>query len=268
MKLKSLGYQSELIFTDFDGQVDDRGSYLVIRTPTNPVFFWGNLLIFDRPPRRGDMNSWVSIFKNEFRDPRIYHMTFAWDSKDVGDTSEFIERGYDYQQQAVLTCQSVVKPPHYNSNLEVRPLANDHEWAEVVELQTCSAQENLPPEEWRKFYVSQARRYRAMSKAGMGHWYGGFLNGHLVAGLGIFHRPGLARFQIVCTHPDFRRQGICGTLVYESSQQILKEQVHIRDLVMCADPGYHAIEIYESVGFKRAEIEHGVSWWDRSRRMM
>ena len=47
MKLRSLGYQSELIFTSFDGKVEDRGSYLVVRTLTNPNFFWGNLLIFD-----------------------------------------------------------------------------------------------------------------------------------------------------------------------------------------------------------------------------
>ena len=265
MDIKSLGYKSELIFTDFDGRVDDRGSYLAMHTLTNPNYFWGNLLIFNQPPKRGDMARWISLFKKEFTDPRIYHMTFAWDSTDVGDASEFIESGYDYQLQSVLTCRSVVKPPHFNSELEVRPLRNDHEWAEMVELQTRSADEKLPTDEWRKFYVSQARRYRAMAKAGMGHWYGGFLGQRQVAGLGIFHREDLGRFQIVCTDPEYRRQGICGTLVYESSMQILAEG-KVRDLVMCADPSYHAIKIYESVGFKRADVEHGVSWWDRSRR--
>ena len=55
MKLRSPGYQSELIFTDFDGQVDDRGTYTVMRTLTNPNYFWGNLLVFDRAPTRADL---------------------------------------------------------------------------------------------------------------------------------------------------------------------------------------------------------------------
>lgn len=265
MKLKSLGYRSELIFTGFDGRVDDRGSYLALHTLTNPNFFWGNLLIFDRPPKRGDMATWVSLFKKEFSDPRIYHVTLAWDSEDVGDPSEFIENGYDYQGQAVLTCQSVVKPPHYSSELEVRPLVTAHEWRELIEMQVTSAHDNLPPHEWRSFYSSQALRFQEMSKAGMGHWYGGFIQEHLVAGLGLFHRDGLGRFQNVSTHSDFRRQGNCGTLVYEASKHLLS-QGQVRDLVMCADPGYHAIKIYESVGFVRSEVEHGVSWWDRARK--
>lgn len=101
-----------------------------------------------------------------------------------------------------------------------------------------------------------------MQEAGLGHWFGGFINEKLVAGLGIFHRDGIGRFQIVCTDPAFRRRGICGTLVYESSLYALNE-MGVQTLVMCADPSYHAIQIYESVGFQRQNTEYGVCWWDR-----
>lgn len=30
---------------------------------------------------------------------------------------------------------------------------------------------------------------------------------------------------------------------------------------MEADPEYHAARIYESVGFKRGEINYSLSWW-------
>lgn len=42
MKLQSLGYRSQLIFTDFDGKAEDRGDHWAIHTLSNPDFFWGN----------------------------------------------------------------------------------------------------------------------------------------------------------------------------------------------------------------------------------
>lgn len=265
MKLKSLGYQSELIFTSFDGKVEDRGSYFVVRTLTNPNYFWGNLLIFDRPPQKGDMPHWVHLFKKEFRDPRIYHVTLAWDSGDgsVGDVSEFTNEQYELQATAVLSAGAAHKPPKFNSDLEVRPLRNRNEWDQMVQVQVRAAHDNLPKEEWEKFYRSQSLRYQEMSQANFGAWYGGFLNGRLVTGLGIFHKNGVGRFQIVCTDPEFQRRGLCGTLVYQSAQHAFKE-FKIKDLVMCADPDYHAIKIYESVGFQKQQLEHGVYWWDRN----
>ena len=79
MKLQSLGYKSELVFLNFDGKVDNRDSYLVMRTLTNPNYFWGNLLVYDRLPQKGDYKKWIQDFKNEFTDPKIYHVTLAWD---------------------------------------------------------------------------------------------------------------------------------------------------------------------------------------------
>lgn len=267
MKLNSLGYQSELIFTDFDGQVQDRDSYLVIRTLTNPNFFWGNLLIFNRPPVLGDFNSWVSKFKSEFKDPKIYHMTLAWDSNDgqVGQVTEFLENGFELNVNAVLSANAVNKPSKYNENLIVRPLEGTNDWEKMIELQINCAHDHLPRTEWEKFYRSQSLRYQAMNQAGLGHWYGGYMEGNLVAGLGIFHRHGLGRFQIVCTDPHYRRQGLCGTLVYKTSIHAF-EVMKVKNLVMCADPDYFAIKIYESVGFKQQQFEYGVCWWDRNRK--
>ncbi len=268
MKLKSLGYKSEMIFTDFDGHVDDRGDYIVIRTLTNPNYFWGNLLVFNRAPTRSDFSKWIALFKKEFPDERIYHVTLAWDpavgGDDIGDTSAFLEAGYELELKAVLSATTVHKPPRFNEALEVRPLKSKEEWNESVLLQTRSAHDNLSTVEWEKFYRSQSSRYQAMVSAGFGEWYGGFLSGKLVCSLGIFHRENIGRFQIVSTDPEFRRQGLCGTLVYQAARHTLAHTKN-KTLVMCADPDYHAIGIYESVGFQREAIEYGVYWWDRKR---
>jgi hypothetical protein len=42
----SLGWRSDLVFARFDGEVVDRGNHLLVRTPGNPTFWWGNFLLF------------------------------------------------------------------------------------------------------------------------------------------------------------------------------------------------------------------------------
>ena len=48
---RSLGWRTDLIFARFDGKVAPRSDHLVIRTPPNPTFWWGNSLLFDHAPR-------------------------------------------------------------------------------------------------------------------------------------------------------------------------------------------------------------------------
>ena len=49
MEVKSLGCRTDLIFPKFDGIITDRGDYLVVRSPLNPTFYWGQLPAL-RPP--------------------------------------------------------------------------------------------------------------------------------------------------------------------------------------------------------------------------
>lgn len=264
MELNSLGHQSELIFTSFDGAFETHPDYAVLRTLSNPNYFWGNLLIMPKAPQLGDCEKWIELFKNEFIDPRIYHMTFTWNEDGGGDVSEFQARGFEFESTAVMQANSVHPPPKFNSEIIVRPITS-LEWREMIELQVRAADDHLPKEEWRKFYKAQSQRYIAMEKAGMGHWFGAFLDHKLVAGLGIYQHQGLGRFQSVATDPAFQRRGICGTLVYQSAQYAL-EKMPINQLVMCADPDYFALKIYQSVGFEQIRIDHGVCWWDRKNK--
>lgn len=256
MKLTSPGYRSQLIFTDFDGASFDRGDHVAIHSPKNPTYFWGNLLIFDRAPRKGDAKKWRELFAKEFTNPEIYHQTFAWQSNDKPELTEFEQLGFKLETTTVLTAEDVFLPPKYNAELEVRPITQD-EWPEMIELQLSTSQPHLTKDAWREFYSNQAKRYQKMEEADFGNWWGGYINDQLVAGLGLYYRNGVARFQNVSTHADHLRKGYCQTLVYEVSKKTPKHT-----LVMCADPDYHAIKIYESVGFQKTATEQGVSWFD------
>ena len=47
MKLYSLGRKTDIIFAKFSGKVIDRGNYILIQTPSNTEYHWGNYVIFD-----------------------------------------------------------------------------------------------------------------------------------------------------------------------------------------------------------------------------
>jgi ribosomal protein S18 acetylase RimI-like enzyme len=93
---------------------------------------------------------------------------------------------------------------------------------------------------------------RRLADQGLGNWYGAYIDDILVGDLGLFRDGTIARFQDVGTEVEFRRRGICGTLVYEVSKRAL-ESDDIETLVMVADENYHAARIYESVGFVPTE---------------
>lgn len=263
MELRSLGYRSDLIFTRFDGQVIDRGRYLVVRTPTNPTFYWGNFLLFDRPAGEGDLQRWPELFAGEIgRPPRVKHKVFGWDSADgaIGSAQEFVEQGYRLVQSDVLTAGTVQPPKHLNQQVQIRPLISDDDWNAALENQVRNREPDHSEASYREFRRRQNQRYRAMQHAGLGYWYGAFLDGRLVADLGLFASTGLARFQNVGTDARFRRRGIAGSLVYQASLHAQAE-FEIETLVIVADRDSAAGRLYRSLGYELAERQAGLEWW-------
>lgn len=266
MQVHSLGYRTDLIFPAFDGQILDRGDYLVILTPTNPTFYWGNFLLFQNPPEPGDLERWKTLFTREIGDQlQARHFAFGWDTVagEMGAVQPFLDQGFNLSQTVVLATQHVKLPPKYNPEATVRPLTSDEDWEQATQNQiACRAPEHSL-ESYQVFKRDQMRRYRQMSHAGLGHWFGAFLGQQLVADLGVFSAGKLGRFQQVGTHPEYRRLGLCGALVYQASRYAL-EQMQLETLVMVADENYHAAKIYESIGFQPQERQVGLDWWQEN----
>lgn len=80
-----------------DRVVERREGYLVVRSPTNPTHYWGNLLVMDDPPAGGYAGRWEALFDGEFAgEAQVRHRMFVWDRCDgaLGAArSEFVERG-------------------------------------------------------------------------------------------------------------------------------------------------------------------------------
>jgi len=257
IKLHSLGITTDLIFIDYNGSIDRRENYYVVRTVSNPSFWFGNCLIFDAPPASGDFEKWIALFKKEIAEKqKTQHMVFLWDTVngEKGITDQFLKNGFELDQTLVLTANKLIPPVKYNTDIKVRILESDEDWEQAIINQiNCRDESNGETLEGHiAFKRIQMANYRAMQIDGLGNWYGAFLDKVLIGDLGLFFQEDTGRFQNVGTHPDYRRKGVCATLVYEVSKSALLNH-KLKHLVMVADENYHAGGIYESVGYKASE---------------
>jgi GNAT superfamily N-acetyltransferase len=256
VQVRSLGYRTDVMIRSLEGShVDDRGDYLVIRTPANPDYWWGNFLLFRSPPRPGEAGSWLERFSAEF--PDASHVALGIDVTAVGtvNVAEMTSHGLRLDQTAVLTAREVREPPHLNRAAEIRELSGDDDWRQAAKLRAV-VNEGEPGSE-PAFLQARLRAERALTEAGYGTWFGAFLDGKLVAQLGLVSDgSGIARYQNVETHPQARRQGLAGTLVWHAGQHGLRTDA-VAVLVMLADPRDVAIRIYRSVGFADTEMQVG-----------
>ena len=193
----------------------------------------------------------------EFSDISVNHVAFAWDSIEglAGDIAAFEKRGYYFEYDDIMVASEVVKPDNLNSKVVIRSVLEDREWDEVIHL-------NIKIEAGgTAIYAASTtlliRKYRELCFARQCTWMGAYIEDKLVADLGLFHAgKGRGLAAMVKTHPDYRRQGICRTLLYEASL-IGFEQMNFDKIVMVADRAFSAGRVYADVGYK--PIEKGAS---------
>ncbi len=257
MEIKSLGIKTDLHINKFSGDVIDRGDYLVVYTPSNPGYWFGNYIIFDKPPQKNDFQKWRGIFIKEiYEKNKSEHMLFRWDTVtgEKGILTDFRKNNFAMDEDVLLSATKINKPLHYNSDITIRILKTKDDWEMSIQNQILcndkSTGESLADHE--VFKRKQMHEYCLMCEQGLCKWYGVFIKDLMVADMGVFLVDGVGHFQDVGTAPEFRRRGICGTAIYEISNALLDSK-KINTMMMTADENYHAARIYESVGFKPSE---------------
>ena len=239
----SLGFRTDLMLRRMAGSdIEERTGYLVVRTPTNPGFWWGNFVLFADPPTKTDG---LAVFAAEF--PEAAHVAVGVDSTDgiLGDV--LLDLGLTAEVNSVLTAQHLRAP---SPGLAVRALSSDDDWTQAIELRLACYYETPTPDE-RQFTELQVVEQRRLCEDGHGTWFGAFIHGRMRSGAGLFRDDDLARFQSVETHPDFRRQGLASAVLGHAARR----EPSARTLVIVADPDDHAIQLYHALGFAQAEYQ-------------
>ncbi len=250
MRVTSLGFLTDVALRAGEGaEVADRGDYLVVRSPVNPDFWWGNFLLLAGWPAPGTGDRWLARFAAEF--PLARHIALGVDEDGTGDEAdrpvpaEFGAAGLEPQHGTVLTCATVGPPPHPSAAAEIRRLESDADWRQSLDLGIrCYGGDGS--QEYRDRRMAARRR---LTQAGRGAWFGAFAGGRLLAQLGLFDAgDGYARYQHVETDPEARRQGLAGTLVWHAGRYG-REVLGAGTFVIVADPADVAIRVYRACGF-------------------
>ena len=260
--INSLVWATDIDVLARDHEVQRREGYWAIQSPGNPTYWWGNFLLFDDAPGPDDGDRWQRLFAQEFAGrPEVTHRSFAWDRVDgaVGTAeAELVGRGFELERTAglIATPQRVAEHPRANRESEVRaldPAGDSRLWAAVLDLQMAAAPEEFQHSDYhRTFLERRQRELRDIFGAGRGGWYVALLDGVLAGSLGIVVTERRARYQTVDTAAGYRRQGIARRLVVDAARDAMSRHA-LDHLVIAADPDYHAIGIYEELGFERVE---------------
>lgn len=248
----SIAYRTDLMIQGLGGsELTDRGSHLVIRTPSAPLSWWGNYLLLRSAPEAGEWQYRLVEFAREF--PSAQHVALGLDSVDgtVRDPEGLTALGFDIQVDTVLTATALTES-HARPLIDIRPLQTDEDWFQSIELR-LALHEGRPDPLLAERARARSQAFRTLTETGHGVWFGAFIEGVLRCGAGlVLDGTGLARFQSVETHPAFRRRGLASALLHQLGTRGLAD-FGVSKLVIVADPSYHAIELYRRLGFEDEE---------------
>lgn len=256
------GWRTDLILYQHGSLLTEREDCIVVRTPGNPTFYWGNFLLLPRAPADAGLAHWQARFEQEIGSlqPESRHLAFGINAAPSGEAlPAWQAAGFECIETSVLRLRpgqllAPQRPPRGAVRFAQLDLERDIE--AVVALQ-CAEDQGFEPAGYATFRRRQMQRYAAMARAGCGAWFGVWCDGVLAADCGLIRDAALGRFQHVSTHPAYRRRGLCSLLVNAVSAWGF-DRWRLAEIVMCADPHDVAIGLYEALGYRRIGQEWGL----------
>jgi len=239
-----LGWHTDLAVRRAGGSlVEDRGDHLVVRTPTNPAFHWGNFVLVTDPAAVDDADRWLATFETGF--PDAPHRAIGLVAE-PSDDSAWYSLGLVVEHEDVLATRSRPASVTLADGYQVRELSDPEDWSQSTDLEV----EEFPGDE--EFQRRAAITRAEMTARGLAGWFGAFRDGVLAAQLGIVDcGDGVARYQAVLTADGHRRQGLASHLIGVAARWAADRGA--RTWVIIADADSPASRLYQARGFTRTD---------------
>ena len=127
MDIQGLGWRTDLALLEISGSVlEDRGDHVVVRTPDNPTFWWGNFLMLAGPPAdAADARQWIGGVRGRVpggRAPDVRHRRHGRVRRRTVRRSP--RWGWTTEVSTVMTATSVHAPPRPNGEATYRAAAS------------------------------------------------------------------------------------------------------------------------------------------------
>jgi ribosomal protein S18 acetylase RimI-like enzyme len=232
------------IFESFPG-------YLVFRSDRFRNYYGGNGIEIVDPAGRS-LAQWEEITRRHFEPELFEHTTYIF-----ADRPEFARilaeaeiAGYDIERDAYMFVDTTAHCGTLPEDFEIRKVDWDEDWDLVAEYEEAG----YVGADWydpaRKGPNRLLEKTRFTSEAVGIEWIYLARRGErkILSKLGLFIHNGIGRLQDVSTAEDERRKGYAGMLVSFAVRRAI-ETLGARGVALAADREYHAITLYEKLGF-------------------
>lgn len=232
--------------------VVDGGDHLVVSSPDNPGFHWGNFVLVTDPRACDDAPRWVEVFRAAF--PGAPHMCIGLPAEpDPGPWAALdLTVGCDEVLSTVALPEQRPAPAGYSIDQLVTP----GQWSAAAAADVAdNARTGEQPDDssYREFALARHRSWAELSDRGVAAFFGAFLGDQCVSDLGIVlcgadaQGRVLARYQSVLTAFDHRGRGLAGHLVGAAAQWAGERGA--QHWVIATEPDSPAGRLYRSLGF-------------------
>lgn len=238
--------------------IEDRGDHLVVRSPHNPGYHWGNFVLVTDPHAVDHADRWIAAFDAEF--PDADHLSIGLPGEP--GRGPWAAREVQVEAELVLTSGAPVPTTAEPAGYRSHPIESPDEWAAVVamDLAELTADGQPDTDATRLFRQRRAATRSALVDRGVAAFFGASTPAGLVAQLGIVlcgpigEARQVARFQHVGTLAEHRGQGLASHLLGVAAQWAGHRgadrwEIHV-------DAGTAAHRLYTALGF----VPHGMLW--------
>jgi GNAT superfamily N-acetyltransferase len=244
------GWATDIAIHELSGStVTDMGDHLVIRSPHNPQFHWGNCILVVDDQAVGDAARWLETFREHFP-------TADWTSIGLvampSDDSAWRAAGVTLERDEVLTTRVLPRLAELPLGYEVRQVATADDWEQSV-LQGMRENDDTGLYDsalHEVFLRNQVVTRQTLCDTGRAAWFAAFAGDELVSILGIVCCGGRARYQSVGTHVAHRGRGLASHLLGVAARWAADRDCD--EWVIVTEATNSAGRIYRSVGFEPA----------------
>lgn len=238
------GWATDLAVLELSGsRIEEHPDHLVVRTPDNPGYHWGHVVLVTDPGAVGDAQRWVSVFSTAF--PAADWLALGL-VRCPDDDRAYRALGLEVEIDEVLTTTTVPATAPRPEGCTVRQLAGG-DWEACVARALGADDAGGDRRAYEAFVRRRAAARRALSGRGTAAFFGAVVDGRLVAELGIVRCGTTARYQSVSTDPGSRGRGLASHLLGVAGRWAADRGC--RRWVIVTEPTNPAGRVYRRAGF-------------------
>ena len=191
--------------------IQEYEDHIIVKTPSNPKYHWGNCLLVLDHSLVNQAQTWVYKFHQNFPNADWISIALPVMPKNLDDWQS---QGISFDPLDVLQTNQLPQSFPLPSGYLVRALERD-DWELLAQKEI---EENLiskmyEPKEYEEFIIQLNKSRKDLCEKGKAAWFGAFFDNVLVANLGIVVCGTTARYQSVETQSSHRRKGLASHLL-------------------------------------------------------